>query len=90
MLLNEAAIHRDLEAQWPVVAEGIQTILRRAGYPQPYERLKELTRGKDRVTQADIVAFIDALEVEEHVKVRLRSLTPHNYTGIDLMSRVTT
>ena len=90
LLLNEAAIHRDLEAQWPVVAEGIQTILRRAGYPQPYERLKELTRGKDRVTQADIVAFIDALEVEEHVKVRLRSLTPHNYTGIDLMSRVTT
>ena len=89
LLLNEAAIHRDLEAQWPVVAEGIQTILRRAGYPQPYERLKELTRGKERVTQADIAAFIDALDVDEPVKVRLRSLTPHNYTGVDLMGRVT-
>ena len=89
LLLNEAAIHRDLEAQWPVVAEGIQTILRRAGYPQPYERLKELTRGKERVTQADIAAFIDALDVDEPVKVRLRSLTRHNYTGVDLMGRVT-
>lgn len=88
LLLNEAALRRDLDAQWPVIAEGIQTILRRAGYPQPYERLKELTRGKERITEQDMRAFIDALDVSEDVKERLRSLTPHNYTGIDLMGRV--
>ncbi len=88
LLLNEAAIARDLDAQWPVVAEGIQTILRRAGYPQPYERLKELTRGKERITQADITAFIDGLEVEDAIKERLKELTPATYTGIDLLQRV--
>lgn len=87
LLLNEAAIERDLEAQWAVVAEGIQTILRRAGYPQPYEQLKELTRGKDRITQADIATFIDSLDVDDTMKERLKGLSPHNYTGIDLMSR---
>ncbi len=87
LLLNEAAIERDLEAQWAVVAEGIQTILRRAGYPQPYEQLKELTRGKDRITQADIATFIDSLGVDDAMKERLKGLSPHNYTGIDLMSR---
>src|SRR5690606_4988277 len=88
LLLNEDAIARDLEAQWAVVAEGIQTILRRAGYPQPYEKLKELTRGKDRITQADIASFIDSLEVDDAMKTRLNELSPHNYTGVDLMSRV--
>jgi adenylosuccinate lyase len=88
LLLNPAALERDLEAQWPVVAEGIQTILRRAGFPEPYERLKELTRGKDRITQADITAFIDGLEVADDVKRHLHQLTPHNYTGIDLLGRV--
>jgi adenylosuccinate lyase len=88
LLLNEPAITRDLDAQWPVVAEGIQTILRRAGYPQPYERLKELTRGKERITQADIITFIDGLDVEDALKTRLKELTPHNYTGVDLLSRV--
>ncbi|HEY0978493.1 MAG TPA: adenylosuccinate lyase [Flavobacteriales bacterium] len=88
LLLNPSALERDLEAQWPVVAEGIQTILRRAGYPEPYERLKDLTRGKDRIGQADIAAFIEALEVTDDVKVQLRRLTPHNYTGIDLLGRV--
>ncbi len=88
LLLNEAAIARDLDAQWPVVAEGIQTILRRAGYPQPYERLKELTRGKERITQADITAFIDGLEVDDAIKERLKELTPATYTGIDLLQRV--
>jgi adenylosuccinate lyase len=88
LLLNEAAISRDLDAQWPVVAEGIQTILRRAGYPQPYERLKELTRGKERITQSDIAAFIDGLDVDDAMKARLKELTPHNYTGVDLLSRV--
>ncbi len=88
LLLNEGAIQRDLEAQWAVVAEGIQTILRRAGYPQPYERLKDLTRGKERITAQDISAFIEALDVSEDIKVQLRQLTPHTYTGIDLLGRV--
>jgi adenylosuccinate lyase len=87
LLLNEAAIARDLEGQWAVVAEGIQTILRRAGYPQPYERLKDLTRGKERIGKEDIAAFIEALDVAESVKAQLRALSPHNYRGIDLMSR---
>lgn len=88
LLLNEATIARDLDAQWAVVAEGIQTILRRAGHPQPYERLKELTRGKERIGQADIAAFIDALDVSDDVRAQLKRLTPHNYTGIDLLGRV--
>ncbi len=88
LLLNEGAIARDLDAQWPVVAEGIQTILRRAGFPQPYERLKELTRGKERIGQADIAVFIDGLDVADDVKERLRALSPRNYTGIDLLGRV--
>ena len=88
LLLNEAAIARDLDAQWPVIAEGMQTILRRAGFAQPYERLKELTRGKERVTAEDMRAFIDSLEVDEQVKVQLRALSPRTYTGIDLMGRV--
>ena len=88
LLLNERTIQRDLEAQWPVVAEGIQTILRRAGYPQPYERLKELTRGRERIEQKDMLEFIDGLEVSENVKEQLRQVTPHNYTGIDLLGRV--
>jgi adenylosuccinate lyase len=88
LLLNEAAIARDLDAQWAVVAEGIQTILRRAGYPQPYERLKELTRGKERIGREDIAAFIDALEVDPATKERLKDLSPATYTGIDLLQRV--
>lgn len=88
LLLNEAAIMRDLDAQWPVVAEGMQTILRRAGFPQPYERLKDLTRGKDRITADDMRAFIEALDVADDVKAQLRALTPRNYTGIDLLARV--
>ena len=88
LLINEVTIARDLDAQWPVVAEGIQTILRRSGYPQPYERLKELTRGKERITQADIATFIDGLEVDAAMKARLKELTPSNYTGIDLLQRV--
>ena len=88
LLLNETALQRDLEAQWAVVAEGIQTILRRAGYPQPYEALKALTRGKDRIGAEDIRAFIDQLDVDAGVKGELRALTPHNYTGIDLLGRV--
>ncbi|MGV3636442.1 MAG: adenylosuccinate lyase, partial [Flavobacteriales bacterium] len=87
LLLNEAALERDLDAQWPVVAEGIQTILRRAGYPQPYEKLKELTRGKERITQQDIAGFIDTLDVTKAIRDQLKALTPRNYTGIDLLGR---
>ena len=89
LLLNEKAIERDLDAQWPVIAEGIQTILRRAGFPQPYERLKEFTRGRDRIGQQDIAAFIDQLEVSDDVRENLRRLSPHNYTGVDLFSKAT-
>ncbi len=87
LVLNEAAMEHDLSAQWPVVAEGIQTILRRAGHPQPYEALKELTRGKAKLNQADLAKFIDGLTVDDAMKARLKELTPHNYTGIDLMGR---
>ncbi|MBK7085935.1 MAG: adenylosuccinate lyase [Flavobacteriales bacterium] len=89
LLLNEAAIDRDLEAQWAVVAEGIQTILRRAGYPEPYERLKDLTRGKERIGEEDIKAFINGLDVSDAVKQQLRTLSPRHYTGMDLLGRVT-
>ncbi|MBS1581884.1 MAG: adenylosuccinate lyase [Bacteroidetes bacterium] len=88
LLLNPPALERDLDAQWAVVAEGIQTILRRAGVAEPYEQLKALTRGKERITQADIAAFIDTLDVDADVKAQLHRLTPHNYTGIDLLGRV--
>lgn len=88
LLLNAPALERDLDAQWPVIAEGIQTILRRAGYPQPYERLKELTRGKERITQQDMHAFIDGLEVSAALKEQLKQLSPRTYTGIDLLARV--
>ncbi|MEZ4790013.1 MAG: adenylosuccinate lyase [Flavobacteriales bacterium] len=87
LLLNQAALERDLDAQWPVVAEGIQTILRRAGHPRPYEKLKELTRGKERIGQQDIAAFIDGLDVSDEVRAQLKALTPRNYTGIDLLGR---
>jgi adenylosuccinate lyase len=90
LLLNEDALRRDLDGQWAVIAEGIQTILRREGYPQPYEALKALTRGKERIGQADMVAFIDSLSVSVAVKEELHALSPHNYTGVDLMGRVIT
>jgi len=89
LLLNEPAIARDLDAQWAVVAEGIQTILRRAGVAEPYELLKELTRGKERVTREDIATFIDGLDLDAGLKERMKQLSPHNYTGVDLMGRVT-
>jgi adenylosuccinate lyase len=87
LLLNTAALDRDLDAQWAVVAEGIQTVLRRAGYPEPYERLKDLTRGKEKIGQEDIAAFIESLEVDGPVKAKLRALTPHTYLDIDLLGQ---
>lgn len=81
LILNEEAIAADLDRMWSVVAEGIQTILRREGYPNPYETLKALTRVNTGVTAESIAAFIDTLEVSPSVKEELRRLTPHTYTG---------
>ncbi len=82
LLLNEAAIAQDLDDCWAVVAEAIQTILRREAYPNPYEALKALTRTNSAITKESIHTFIDGLEVSDAVKEELRAITPHNYTGI--------
>lgn len=82
LLLNPQAIHDDLEANWAVVGEAIQTILRREAYPNPYEALKELTRNNDIVSRETILSFIDTLSVSDEVKAELRQITPQNYTGI--------
>ncbi|MCC6413153.1 MAG: adenylosuccinate lyase, partial [Saprospiraceae bacterium] len=81
LVLNEGKLYSDLEDNYMVVAEGIQVILRREGYPQPYEALKALTRGKTLVGRDDLHVFIDTLEVSDGVKEELKALTPHNYTG---------
>lgn len=81
LLLNENAINADLDSMWNVVAEGIQTILRREGYPKPYETLKELTRVNSTVTAESIATFIDTLNVSDDVKAELKKLSPHSYTG---------
>lgn len=82
LLLNEEAIARDLDNCWAVVAEAIQTVLRREAYPHPYEALKALTRTNATITADSIRGFIDQLEVSEAIKEELRAITPHNYTGI--------
>lgn len=81
LLLNRAAIDADLDNTWSVVAEAIQTVLRREGYPKPYETLKALTRTNSAVTAESIAAFIDTLEVSPEVKDELKKLSPHSYTG---------
>lgn len=82
LLLNEKALYNDLDKCWAVVAEGIQTILRREGYPNPYETLKALTRTNEGITEKSIKDFIETLNVSESVKNELRAITPHNYTGM--------
>ena len=82
LLLNEESIHRDLDNTWSVVAEAIQTILRREGYPNPYEALKELTRTNQIINQESIHGFIETLEVSEEIKKELKKITPQNYTGV--------
>ncbi|MFA7141455.1 MAG: lyase family protein, partial [Proteiniphilum sp.] len=82
LLLHREAMERDLENNWAVVAEGIQTILRREGYPKPYEALKALTRTNRQITKESISEFIGTLNVDEKIKEELRSITPQNYTGI--------
>lgn len=85
LLLNESAFEKDLEANWAVVAEAIQTILRREGYPKPYEALKGLTRKNEAVTQSTVHDFIDTLDVSAEIKAELKQITPQNYTGIQLV-----
>lgn len=82
ILLNEPAIHADLEANWAVVAEAIQTVLRREGYPEPYEALKDLTRTNTAIDENAIHGFISRLNVSEQVRAELMQITPFNYTGI--------
>ncbi len=82
IVLNESAIQQELENNWMVVAEGIQTILRRENYPAPYEALKALTRGAAQIGKAEMHAFIDALQVSDAIKLELKRITPHNYTGV--------
>ncbi|MEO1484254.1 MAG: adenylosuccinate lyase [Bacteroidota bacterium] len=82
LVLNQDKIDRDLSENWPVVAEAIQTILRREGYPNPYEALKGLTRTNEKITQHTIAAFIDTLEVSDDLKAELKKITPANYTGV--------
>ena len=82
IILNREALDRDLEDNWAVVAEGIQTILRREGYPKPYEALKALTRTNAHITAESIAAFIETLAVADAVKAELRALTPSSYTGV--------
>ena len=82
LIINETAINRDLDQCWAVCAEGIQTILRREGYPHPYEALKALTRTNNAITEKSIADFIEGLDVTESVKAELRKITPHTYCGM--------
>lgn len=82
LILNKDAFERDLENNWAVVAEAIQTVLRREGYPKPYEALKELTRTNTHITKDSIAVFIDGLKVSHEIKAELKKITPSNYTGI--------
>jgi adenylosuccinate lyase len=84
LILNEDAVKNDLENNWAVVSEAIQTILRREGYPKPYEALKSLTRTHTTIDQKAILDFIDTLNIPETVREELKQITPHNYIGIHL------
>lgn len=82
LLLNEGKIHDDLDNNWAVVAEAIQTVLRRERFPKPYEALKDLTRGQQAISKETMHSFIDGLDVTEEIKKELKAITPHNYIGI--------
>ncbi len=82
LLLNKEALSNDLENNWAVVAEGIQTILRSVGYPNPYEALKELTRTHEKVNEETIAKFVETLQIDEQTKHRIKQITPHNYVGV--------
>ena len=81
LILNKQKITEDLSNNWAVVAEGIQTILRRENYPEPYEALKELTRNNTVIDKKSIHDFIDGLKISAGLKKELKAITPHNYTG---------
>src|SRR5690606_2356685 len=82
LILNESALQADLENNWAVVAEAIQTIMRREGYPKPYETLNDVTRTNTQVTQETIATFVDGLNVSEEIKDEIKAISPSNYTGI--------
>ncbi len=82
LIINQESIEKDLDKNWAVVAEAIQTVLRREGYPNPYEALKALTRTNNKITQESIAEFIDTLEISDGLKQQLKQITPSNYTGI--------
>lgn len=85
LLLNEQAFYDDLEKNWAVVAEAIQTILRREGFDKPYEALKGLTRKNERITKQTVHSFVDTLNISDDLKEELKQITPHNYLGIQLV-----
>ncbi|MGC4038018.1 MAG: adenylosuccinate lyase [Chitinophagaceae bacterium] len=82
LIINDNQIHADLENNWAVVAEAIQTILRRENYPNPYEALKDLTRGNNKIDKKSIQQFIDGLKIKDELKNELKKISPHNYTGL--------
>ena len=82
LILNESRIMSDLDENWAVIGEAIQTILRREGYPKPYEALLNLTRTNQKISRETLIIFIDSLDLPEKVKEELKSITPFNYTGI--------
>ena len=82
LLLNEKAIRQDLQNHWAVLAEAIQTVLRREGYPKPYEALKELTRTHQQIDSESLHQFIDSLNISQALKTELKTLRPDTYTGI--------
>ncbi len=82
MVVNDEKMRDDLESNWSVVSEAIQTILRREKYPEPYETVKNLTRGNHKVNKKIIHQFIDTLKVKEEIKKELKKINPYNYTGI--------
>jgi adenylosuccinate lyase len=83
LIINDQKIYDDLDNNWAVVAEAIQTVLRRENYPNPYEALKDLTRGNQQIDKKAIHNFIDKLKVADSLKKELKKITPHNYTGIN-------
>ena len=85
LLLNESAFEKDLTNNWAVVAEAIQSVLRREGFEKPYELLKDLTRNNEGITENSVCLFIDTLNVSDRIKAELKAITPHNYTGIQLV-----
>ena len=82
ILVNTEKINSDLEKNWIVIAEGIQTILRREGFPKPYEALKELTRNNQQINKKTFIVFIENLEISDEIKKELKKISPYNYTGI--------